>query len=441
MTMSASLSDLFFRKQSKDIDKWEQYPAIYDRGLRRFVDAGEPITLLEIGVQNGGSLELWSEYLPEGSSIVGVDIDPAVAGLAFDSPNIAAHVFDATDAQALEACLGGMMFDVIIDDGSHRSSDIIKSFQLLFDRLKPGGLFFIEDLHCSYYPSHEGGLRDPRASIEWLKSLVDSVNYDHIEKSVIASTEDDLLQRYNRGVAGISFYDSVAVVEKFAVEKHRPFRRIYSGVSGTVEPVHNWLAHAPYRSFASMLFGQAAAREIDLEMGNVMRERAERIAALEHQRNDLQAQLDGARLSVAAQAEQLAAALAREGQAAVEAENAAALLAQAHRAIAEHLAIIDQLRVREAEIGAVQQGIDAGIQRVIDEFAARSAPLASAIEGLGPSIAERGTMTDAAIDRVHQQVEQLRDKSDEQSKRVGKILALLSRSFFKRLWGGPDEIS
>lgn len=72
----------------------------------------------EIGVQNGGSLELWAKYLPEGSEIVGLDIDPAVAGLRFHGA-ITAHVVYITDAAAVTALLGDKMFDVIIDDGSH----------------------------------------------------------------------------------------------------------------------------------------------------------------------------------------------------------------------------------------------------------------------------------------------------------------------------------
>ena len=38
-------------------------------------------------------------------------------------------------------------FDAIIDDGSHRNSDIMKTFDILWPSVKPGGVYFIEDLH------------------------------------------------------------------------------------------------------------------------------------------------------------------------------------------------------------------------------------------------------------------------------------------------------
>lgn len=40
--------------------------------------------------------------------------------------------------------------DIIIDDGSHISSHQILTFNVLWDKLKIGGLYFIEDIHCRW---------------------------------------------------------------------------------------------------------------------------------------------------------------------------------------------------------------------------------------------------------------------------------------------------
>lgn len=312
--MPKDLVDLFFEKKSKDIDKWEHYLAIYERGIQRYASSEQPVSLLEIGVQNGGSLELWAEYLPAGSRIIGIDVDPAVANLIFANPAIEIHILDAANADALSEALGSEVFDVIIDDGSHTSSDIISSFKALFDRLKPGGIYYVEDLHCSYYSSHEGGYLTPHSSIEWLKSLIDAVNYDHIGKEASESIAGELLHHYNRSVASVSFYDSMAVIEKFSSEKLRPFRRIYSGIEGKVQPVRNWLASAPFKSYAPMLFGRATAREIDLEMGQMVRERANRIADLEQRLAERDAQLTASEARVSElreSAERFAATMAK----------------------------------------------------------------------------------------------------------------------------------
>ena len=52
-------------------------------------------------------------------------------------------------------------YDLIIDDGSHVSKDIITSFARYFPLLKSGGMYIIEDLHASYWKVWGGGLAYP----------------------------------------------------------------------------------------------------------------------------------------------------------------------------------------------------------------------------------------------------------------------------------------
>jgi SAM-dependent methyltransferase len=222
-------------------DKWEHYLTIYDAAFRSFLAAGKPIKLLEIGVQNGGSLQIWSKYLPRRSSIVGVDIDPACAELSFET-NVAILTGDAANAATLDRLLGDACFDIIIDDGSHRSEDVIAAFEVCFDRLNPGGIYAIEDLHASYFASHGGGFRLANSSIEWLKGLVDSLNADHFQGDACKrlNTRDlDRLHTLGRQVASISFFDSLALITKLPDIKHQPYRRI---ITGRDTPVWNMAA-------------------------------------------------------------------------------------------------------------------------------------------------------------------------------------------------------
>ena len=39
-------------------------------------------------------------------------------------------------------------FDIILDDGSHKNKDVIKSFELLFPLMNDGGLYIVEDTIC-----------------------------------------------------------------------------------------------------------------------------------------------------------------------------------------------------------------------------------------------------------------------------------------------------
>lgn len=59
----------FFYKADHSSDKWEPYFEVYQRHLIRFID--QPITLVEVGVQKGGSLDMWAQFLHPDSKIIG----------------------------------------------------------------------------------------------------------------------------------------------------------------------------------------------------------------------------------------------------------------------------------------------------------------------------------------------------------------------------------
>jgi hypothetical protein len=50
------------------------------------------------------------------------------------------------------------------------------SFTHLFPKLRPGGVYVLEDLGTCYWPKYGGGLRNPATMIEMLKSFVDDIN-------------------------------------------------------------------------------------------------------------------------------------------------------------------------------------------------------------------------------------------------------------------------
>lgn len=155
----ASLLDLYIAHTGKVSDKWSIYLGAYDRIFSEY--RNKPVRILEIGVQNGGSLEIWRRYFPHAELILGCDINAACGGLTFDDERIDVIVGDAnTDEVESRIAARSEKFDIIIDDGSHKSSDIIRSFSRYFPRLSEGGIYIAEDLHCSYWNEYEGGLYD-----------------------------------------------------------------------------------------------------------------------------------------------------------------------------------------------------------------------------------------------------------------------------------------
>ena len=275
MTSGQSLPELFFAHEGKLSDKWEHYLAIYDAELKGFVERGQPVRLLEIGVQNGGSLEIWARYLPAGSNIVGVDIDPDVASLVFGD-NIDIHILDAGNAADIRKVFGEDMFDIIVDDGSHRSDDIIATFRNLFGNLSEGGVYIIEDLHASYWASHAGGFRLETSSLEYLKGLVDGLNADHFQGDSDAATLDEL-HAINRSVSGIAFYDSLAVIRKLPAPKSTAYRRVFSGAQADVR---NPFFHMPAVKLQNTIVGAASHRQIEKSILDEAEANRQRAAAL-----------------------------------------------------------------------------------------------------------------------------------------------------------------
>ncbi len=151
--------------------KWRHYFPFYEEILAPYL--GRPVRLLEIGVFRGGSLQMWTRYLPEGSTVVGLDIDPACA--RFDRPEARCHVRigDQSDPDFLAAVVREFgPFDIVIDDGSHFASHMIASFNALFlDGLAAPGLYVVEDTHSNYW---DLPFRDqPYTFMDYAKDLVD----------------------------------------------------------------------------------------------------------------------------------------------------------------------------------------------------------------------------------------------------------------------------
>jgi len=172
------LTLLLKEHDTKILFKWYSYIAVYERSLLHYRD--RPINILEIGVLNGGSLELWAKYFSNAKQIIGCDTNPDCAKLSFNDSRISVLIGDATQAEVAEKLSQtSSKFDVVIDDGSHQSIDIIRSFVRIFPLLCDDGLYIIEDLHTSYWSQYGGGLYQPTSAMSFLKRLADVINHEH----------------------------------------------------------------------------------------------------------------------------------------------------------------------------------------------------------------------------------------------------------------------
>ena len=197
------------RKGIHNYTKW--YEAMW--GGQRL----EPVKLLEIGVQGGGSLRMWEAFFPNGR-IVGMDIDPRCSALASRRVDIVIGSQADPEVCAVVAQRNPKGFDIIIDDGSHVSEHMQKSFDLYFPILKPGGTYVIEDLHCSYNPKFQGNT--PITIMNWLKHRLDDVNLNgssgvgDYEVSDAYVVKQRPLNPYERDIESLTFVRSMVVINK-----------------------------------------------------------------------------------------------------------------------------------------------------------------------------------------------------------------------------------
>lgn len=237
-----TLQQLYTEHSGKVSDKWSIYLVEYGRIFGEYRD--KPVTLLEIGIQNGGSLEIWSKFFANAQKLVGCDINPDCARLVYEDPHVAVVVGDAnSDAVQSIVLQHAPVFDVIIDDGSHSSSDIVKSFAKYFPHLADGGVFVAEDLHCSYWAEYEGGLLDPFSSIAFFKLLADVIHHEHWG---VARARTEILTGFfhNYGFAidetvlaqihSVEFINSMCVVKRSPPESNRLGKRLVAGTDGSI---------------------------------------------------------------------------------------------------------------------------------------------------------------------------------------------------------------
>jgi Methyltransferase domain len=130
------------------------YAPVYDQFFTPL--RHRPVDLIEIGVGGGESIRSWLDYFPH-AHVVGVD---NVANTNdWNTPDSGVdyrYTFVAGDQSKLEFWESFKkefgQFDILVDDGSHRNDGVIQTFLSMWSRIKPGGLYCIEDLACSYSP-------------------------------------------------------------------------------------------------------------------------------------------------------------------------------------------------------------------------------------------------------------------------------------------------
>lgn len=131
-----------------------EYLALQNQGIRK---------VLELGVYQGGSF-VFLDKLLKPDAISAVELHPmripALDRYVAANKARCKVYYDTSqaDAEALEMIVGkdfGGELDLVVDDTSHFYDLTKASFKVLFPKLRPGGIYIIEDWMWSFEPSYQ----------------------------------------------------------------------------------------------------------------------------------------------------------------------------------------------------------------------------------------------------------------------------------------------
>lgn len=149
------------------------YTGMYEEILSQYKN--KECSLLEIGIQTGGSALLWSKYLPN-AIFSFADINPVNPGV-LDMIDNNRYIFNQCDAYS-EYGLGLIRsgrpdgFDIIIDDGPHSLNSQIECIRKFLPLVKKDGYMIIEDVQ----------------DISWCDALRNEVPLEYRENIQISDT-------------------------------------------------------------------------------------------------------------------------------------------------------------------------------------------------------------------------------------------------------------
>ena len=198
------LESYFNQNTDRVILKWSHYFEVYDRHFSKY--RNKDIVLLEIGTFNGGSLQMWKNYIGPRAKIYGIDINPNCKQV--EEENITILIGSQSDPDFLKTVKEQIPpIDILIDDGGHTMLQQIVSFEELFSYVKPDGVYLCEDIHTSYWVRFGGGYKRRGTFVEYSKRFIDYINAYHAEKTL-------KVNEFTESVNSLHYYDSMLVIEK-----------------------------------------------------------------------------------------------------------------------------------------------------------------------------------------------------------------------------------
>jgi hypothetical protein len=196
--------------------KHSTYFSVYDILFSHY--RGSPITFVEIGVLEGGSLFMWREFFGPQARIIGIDFNPNAK--KWEEHGFEIFIGSQSSPEFWEEFFNEIgNVDILLDDGGHTYVQQIITTEMALEHINDGGLLVVEDTHTSYMP----GFGDNNISfIKYCKIWVDRIN-DRFGKFSPEQTD--------KRVWSLEFFESFAAFKVNRVQSHqRSFPTVNGGI-------------------------------------------------------------------------------------------------------------------------------------------------------------------------------------------------------------------
>jgi hypothetical protein len=194
-------------------------PSMHDLGLKHHLDKAyeheytldfypehlEDIRMsatlaIEIGIWNGNSLRMWADYFPN-AQLIGADIE--FSRIKSPMPRCSLRYADQSKKEDLEIAFYDVAkgsVDLIVEDGMHTSRCQQSCFGFMFDYVKPGGRYIIEDLQTSIIWPQEQGERVTTLDLVQSFRANGKLDSDYIEAGTLRKLEQQIerIELYTR---------------------------------------------------------------------------------------------------------------------------------------------------------------------------------------------------------------------------------------------------
>ncbi|MBD1167153.1 hypothetical protein IDG99_01620 [Pelagibacterales bacterium SAG-MED09] len=190
-----------FKSSPHSSIKWDNYFEIYENCLNRFINKN--ITLVEIGIGNGGSLFMWRNFLGKKAKIIGIELNPEAK--KFEKYGFKIFIGDQSDPAFWKDFYNkNGKIDILIDDGGHTNLQQITTLMESVENMNNGGVILIEDTHTSFM--NYKGFKNPSKNslINFTTNIIENL---HRRNPMVKKRMNDLSKK----IYSIEYFDSIVL--------------------------------------------------------------------------------------------------------------------------------------------------------------------------------------------------------------------------------------